>query len=120
MARLQGDGFYVDWEYPFYDTKKAIPMGAACFDHDEAVLKVGSPVSGFLEGSNSKDHFGAQLTGWDVSWASEWKLLSPASFPAAIETNGDVIAALPQLRRDNFPITHAPVLIGCFHPILKF
>ena len=77
-------------------------------------------VSGFLEGSNSKDHFGAQITGWDVSWASEWKLLSPASFPAAIETNGDVIAALPQLHRDNFPITHAAVLIGCFHPILKF
>ena len=74
----------------------------------EAVLKVGSPVSGFLEGSNSKDHFGAQLTGRGASWASGWKLLSPASFPAHIETNGDAIAALPQLHRGNFPIAHAP------------
>ena len=89
----------------------AIPTGAACFACDEAVLKVGSPVSGFIEGSNSKEHFGAQLTGWDLALASEWSLLDRASFPAKLELNGDVIAALPQLHRDNFPIVHQPVVI---------
>ena len=88
-----------------------IPTGAACFACDEAVLKVGSPVSGFSEGSNSKEHFGAQLTGWDLALASEWSLLDRASFPAKLELNGDVISALPQLRRGNFPIAHAASLI---------
>ena len=90
-------------------------MVAACFAEEQSVLKVGSPVSGFIEGSNSKDHFGAQLAGWDTCLASEWSLLDRRSFPAHIETNGDVIAALPQLHRENSPIAHAPnVTYGLF------
>lgn len=57
-------------------------ISAACFANTEAVLRVGSPVTGFLEGSNIREHFGDQLTGWDGCRAADWKLLDPASFPA--------------------------------------
>ena len=87
---------------------------AACFDKASTVVKVGSPVSGFLESTNSKEHFGAQLTGWDTCPASEWKLSDGRSFPAKIELNSNVLSALPQLDRGNFPIARAPGLIGCF------
>ena len=74
-------------------------MSAACFEEPRLFLKVGDPVSGFLECTHSKKHFGAQLTGWPRTLATEWKTISPASFPLAFELNGDVIAALPRTKR---------------------
>ena len=77
-------------------------------------LKSATLFPAFSEGSDSKGHFGCQLTRWDRCLASEWKLLDPASFPAKIELNSDVASALPQLRRDGLPIARAPNTIGLF------
>ena len=49
-----------------------------------------------------------KLTGWAKTLASEWKLLSAASFPEKIELSSDVISVLPQLGCRNSPMTHAP------------
>ena len=78
------------------------------FDSPVQLSRVCDPVSGFVESANSKDHFGAQLTGWDKVLASEWEVLHDASFPASIELIIDVISTMPQLANGNFSITHAP------------
>ena len=72
------------------------------------MLRVGGPVTGFIEATNSKEHFGAQLTGRAKTIASEWNLLAVACFPEKIELNIDATSALPKLDRGNFPIDHAP------------
>ena len=97
------------------DVRVSAFTSAAWFLDEQAVLKVGDPVSGFLEGSNSKEHFGSQLTGWDKCSAADWQLLDSASLPPKIELNSDVLSALPQLHRDGFPIVHSPnVTYGLF------
>ena len=48
---------------------------AACFEEPQLFLKVGDAVSGFAECTTSKAHFGAQLTGWSKTLATEWKAL---------------------------------------------
>ena len=83
---------------------------AAFFEEHQLFLKVGDAVSGFVECTTSKAHFGAQLTGRSKTLATERKALQPASSPTAIELNGDVIAALPQLGEfSEFPETIARV-----------
>ena len=71
-------------------------------------MRVGGPVSCFVESTNSDDHFGAQLTGWNKVLSSDRQVLQAASFPASIEINVDVISTLPQLADGNFSITRAP------------
>ena len=90
-------------------------MSAACFGEPQLFLKVGDPVSGFLECTNSKKHFGAQMTGWPKALATEWKkIISPASSPSAFELDGDVIAALPRTKRGSSDFTKPSfgVLVG--------
>ena len=99
-------------EDSWLDVRVSAFTSAAWFSDEQAVLKVGDPITGFLEGSNSREHCGCQLTGWDKTTASEWRLLDAASFPAKLELNSDAVSALPQLHRDGFPITHQPNLIG--------
>ena len=94
------------------DCRVSAFTSAAWFADEQAVLKVGDPVSGFSEGSDGKEHFGCRLTGWDKTAAQEWRLLDAASFPAKLEMNSHVLSALPQLHRDGFSITHQPNLIG--------
>ena len=53
------------------------------FDPPVQMLRVGDPVTGFVEGASSEDHFGAQLSGWAKTLDTEWKLLHAASFPGA-------------------------------------
>ena len=85
-------GTYDSWLH----CRVAAFTSSACLDAANLFLKVGDPASGFIECANSKTHFGAQLTGWSKSLASEWKLLQPASFPGLIELDSNVLSALPR------------------------
>ena len=53
-----------DVQDSWVDARVAAFTLAAWFEDEETVLKVGPPVSGSIEASNSKEHFGAQRTGW--------------------------------------------------------
>ena len=48
----------------------------AAFSNNFRLLKLGDPVTGFLEGAGSSKRRSAQLTGWDTWSAAEWQLMS--------------------------------------------
>ena len=47
------------------------------------MLKLGDPVTGFLE-SASRELNSAQLSGWDICTAAEWLKLSENTFPPRV------------------------------------
>lgn len=73
-----------------------------------ATLRVGDPITGFVESTNNFAPMGAHLAGWEAALASGWDLLPPDSFPGGIELNRDFIAIHPRLRWADYPIAHAP------------
>ena len=82
--------------------------GTAAFDAESAVLTVGDPVTGLIEASRS-DRDTARLSVWEPIPAVEWELRPPRTFPEdGFELNGDAIAALPALAKDNFAHFRAP------------
>ena len=97
-------GTYDSWAH----CRMSAFISAAAFGPPVATLRVGGPVAGFVENTNSQEHKNAQLTGWSAALASEWKLSQPAASPGEIELNSDVISAPPQLRKANFPAVRAP------------
>ena len=81
---------------------------AACCDGPHALMRVGDPVTGFIEATIG-GHGTAQLTGRGPVSSAEWKLRHPRSFMAeGIEVSGDAIAVLHQLPKANFLHRHFP------------
>ena len=80
----------------------------AAFGERLQVIRAGGPISGIVEATDGKHHT-AQLTGWAPATAAEWELRSPRTLPdSGFELNGDALAALPSLAKDNFAHYHAP------------
>ena len=71
------------------------------------MLKLGDPVSGFIESSSEKKN-SAQLTGWDTCSADEWLKLSENTFPPEFNVEKDAIYKLPQLAATNFGSFYPP------------
>ena len=78
------------------------------FEGESVVLTVGDPISGVIEAA-SGSYTTAQLSGWKPVMAAERNLRSPRTFPEdGFELNGDAIAALPALSKENFGHCRVP------------
>ena len=93
----------------------------AAFAEESAILSVGDPIAGVIEAS-SGDHDTAQLSGWHPFRLMSGSCAPPRTFPdEGFELNGDSIAALPALAKDNFAhfkLPHVPFdrLYGFWEP----
>ena len=80
----------------------------ACLPSAAQGVRVGQIVSGVLAKSSHEYHT-AQLVGWSGTSASDWKMLSPRTFPVnGIELSLHDVYRLPALNRRHFPSPAEP------------
>ena len=80
----------------------------AAFEGQFELFNDGGPISGIPEATNGARQT-AQLTGWGPVSAAEWKLRSPSTFiDDGFELDGDALAFLPSVAKDNFAHFHLP------------
>ena len=79
----------------------------AAFNGCGRLIRVGDPVTGFVE-PTSGDANSAQAIAWDIVDPALWKLSAPATVPAIFELNPNVLFRIPQLAADNFLYVRFP------------